>query len=106
MTMDLSISQKSKMRMERMNKKSPMRMCVGCHEMREKREMIRVLKMQDNTFCIDAAGRKNGRGAYLCKKMECLNQAVQNHGLERSFKMSIPKEIIAELTEEMKTIAE
>ena len=83
-----------------MNKKSPMRMCVGCHEMREKREMIRVLKMQDNTFCIDAAG------AYLCKKMECLNQAVQNHGLERSFKMSIPKEIIAELTEEMKTIAE
>ncbi len=106
MTMDLSISRKSKMRMERMNKKSPMRMCVGCHEMREKREMIRVLKMQDNTFCIDAAGRKNGRGAYLCKKMECLNQAVQNHGLERSFKMSIPKEIIAELTEEMKTIAE
>ena len=78
-----------------MNKKSPMRMCVGCHEMREKREMIRVLKMQDNTFCIDAAGRKNGRGAYLCKKMECLDQAVQNHGLERSFKMSIPKEIIA-----------
>ena len=53
-----------------------------------------------------AAGRKNGRGAYLCKKMECLDQAVQNHGLERSFKMSIPKEIIAELTEEMKTIAE
>lgn len=51
-----------------MNKKSPMRMCVGCHEMREKREMIRVLKMQDNTFCIDAAGRKNGRGAYLCKR--------------------------------------
>ena len=89
-----------------MNKKSQMRMCVGCHEMREKREMIRVLKMQDNTFCIDAAGRKNGRGAYLCKKMECLDQAVQNHGLERSFKMSIPKEIIAELTEEMKTIAE
>lgn len=104
--MDSSIFRGTMMRMERMNKKSPMRMCVGCHEMREKREMIRVLKMQDNTFCIDAAGRKNGRGAYLCKKMECLNQAVQNHGLERSFKMSIPKEIIAELTEEMKTIAE
>ena len=104
--MDSSIFRRTMMRMERMNKKSPMRLCVGCHEMREKREMPRVLKMQDNTFCIDAAGRKNGRGAYLCKKMECLNQAVQNHGLERSFKMSIPKEIIAELTEEMKTIAE
>ena len=50
-----------------MTKKNPMRMCVGCHEMREKRDLIRVLKMQDNTFCIDPAGRKNGRGAYLCK---------------------------------------
>lgn len=89
-----------------MTKKSPMRMCVGCHEMREKRNMIRVLKMQDNTFCIDPAGRKNGRGAYLCKNPVCLELAVKNHGLERSFKMSIPKEIVAHLTEEMKTIAE
>lgn len=50
-----------------MNKKSPMRMCVGCHEMREKREMIRVLKMQDNTFCIDAAGRKTA-AEHICAK--------------------------------------
>lgn len=56
------------MRMERMNKKSPMRMCVGCHEMREKREMIRVLKMQDNTFCIDAGRSQKRRGAYLIKR--------------------------------------
>ena len=89
-----------------MTKKNPMRMCVGCHEMREKRDLIRVLKMQDNTFCIDPAGRKNGRGAYLCKNPDCLELAVKNHGLERSFKMSIPTEIVAELAEEMKTIAE
>ena len=89
-----------------MNKKRSDAHVCGMSRNAGKREMIRVLKMQDNTFCIDAAGRKNGRGAYLCKKMECLDQAVQNHGLERSFKMSIPKEIIAELTEEMKTIAE
>ena len=89
-----------------MTKKSPMRMCVGCHEMREKRDMIRVLKMQDNTFCIDSAGRKNGRGAYLCKNPACLELAVKNHGLERSFKMNIPKDIVSYLTEEMKTIAE
>ena len=76
-----------------MTKKNPMRMCVGCHEMREKRDLIRVLKMQDNTFCIDPAGRKNGRGAYLCKNPDCLE-------------LSIPKEIVAELAEEMKTIAE
>ena len=89
-----------------MTKKSPMRMCVGCHEMREKRNMIRVLKMQDNTFCIDSTGRKNGRGAYLCKNPACLELAVKNHGLERSFKMNIPKDIVSYLTEEMKTIAE
>ena len=74
-----------------MTKKNPMRMCVGCHEMREKRDLIRVLKMQDNTFCIDPAGRKNGRGAYLCKNPDCLELAVKNHGLERSFKMSYQK---------------
>ena len=89
-----------------MTKKSPMRMCVGCHEMRDKRDMIRVLKMQDNTFCIDSAGRKNGRGAYLCKNPACLELAVKNHGLERSFKMNIPKDIVLYLAEEMKTIAE
>ncbi len=89
-----------------MTKKSPMRMCVGCHEMREKRDMIRVLKMQDNTFCIDSTGRKNGRGAYLCKNPACLELAVKNHGLERSFKMNIPKDIVLYLAEEMKTIAE
>lgn len=89
-----------------MNKKIPMRMCVGCQEMKEKRNMIRVLKTQENTFCIDATGKKNGRGAYLCKSMDCLSKAIKNHGLERSFKMSIPKETVAELVKEMETIAE
>lgn len=88
-----------------MNKKIPMRMCVGCQQMKEKREMMRVLKMQDGSFCIDATGRKNGRGAYLCKQSECLQKAIANHGLERSFKMSIPKETVAVLKEEMEQIA-
>lgn len=88
-----------------MNKKIPMRMCVGCQQMKEKREMMRVIKMQDNTFCIDATGKKNGRGAYLCKNAQCLEQALQNHGLERSFKMSIPKETVAALKKEMEIIA-
>lgn len=89
-----------------MNKKIPMRMCVGCQEMKEKRNMIRVLKTQENTFCIDVTGKKNGRGAYLCKSTDCLSKAIKNHGLERSFKMSIPKETVAELVKEMETIAE
>lgn len=89
-----------------MNKKIPMRMCVGCQEMKEKRNMIRVLKTQENTFCIDVTGKKNGRGAYLCKSADCLSKAIKNHGLERSFRMSIPKETVAELVKEMETIAE
>lgn len=89
-----------------MNKKIPMRMCVGCQEMKEKRNMIRVLKTQNNTFCIDVTGKKNGRGAYLCKSADCLDKAIKNHGLERSFKMSIPKDTVAELVKEMETIAE
>lgn len=88
-----------------MNRKIPMRMCVGCQEMKEKRNMIRVLKTQENTFCIDATGKKNGRGAYLCKSADCLSKAIKNHGLERSFKTSIPKETVAELIKEMETIA-
>lgn len=89
-----------------MNKKIPMRMCVGCQEMKEKRSMIRVLKTQEDAFCIDTTGRKNGRGAYICKSRDCLEKAIKNHGLERSFKMSIPKETAAELIKEMEAIAE
>jgi hypothetical protein len=88
-----------------MNKKIPMRMCVGCQEMKEKRDMIRVIKSQENEFCIDATGKKNGRGAYLCKNPDCLAKALKNHGLERSFKMSIPKSTVEQLVKEMEDIA-
>lgn len=88
-----------------MSKKIPMRMCVGCQQMKEKREMIRVLKTQEQTFCIDTTGKKNGRGAYICRQADCLEKAIRNHGLERSFKMSIPKDVAKDLIEEMKEIA-
>ena len=89
-----------------MSKKIPMRMCVGCRQMKEKREMIRVLRTQEGDICIDVTGKKNGRGAYLCKNPGCLELAVKNHGLERSFKMNISKETVTELTEEIRKIAE
>ena len=89
-----------------MNKKIPMRMCVGCQEMKEKRNMIRVLRTQENTFCIDTNGKKNGRGAYVCKNADCLAKAIRSHGLERSFKTSIPKDVAEKLIEEMRAIAE
>ena len=83
-------------------KKIPMRQCVGCGQMNEKRLMYRVLRTQEEAFLLDKTGRKNGRGAYICPKEECLKNAIRSKGLERSFKMQIPKEVYAMLEEEMK----
>ena len=78
-------------------KKIPMRQCVGCGEMKDKKEMMRVLKSAEGPILLDMTGKKNGRGAYLCKSAECLQKARKNKGLERSFKMSIPQEVYEEL---------
>lgn len=83
-----------------MAKKIPLRQCVGCGEMKGKRDMIRVLKTAEDQICLDATGKKNGRGAYICRSRECLQKARKNKGLERSFKMSIPKEVYDTLEEE------
>ncbi|MBU9726740.1 MULTISPECIES: RNase P modulator RnpM [Diplocloster] len=83
------------------NKKIPLRKCTGCGEMKSKKEMIRVLKTAENEIVIDATGKKNGRGAYLCYSRECFEKAVKSRGLERSLKMSIPKEVYERLREEL-----
>ncbi len=86
------------------NKKVPMRKCVGCEEMKNKKEMMRVLKTTDEEFVIDTSGKQNGRGAYLCQSKECFAKAVKNKGLERSFKQSIPKEVYEKLEKELDTL--
>lgn len=78
-----------------------MRKCVGCQEMKNKKEMMRVLKTSENTFELDATGKKNGRGAYVCCSRDCLEKAIKNKGLERSFKQAIPKEVYETLKKEM-----
>lgn len=83
------------------NKKIPMRQCVGCSEMKPKKDMIRVIKTAEGEFILDTTGRKNGRGAYVCPNSECLQKAIKCKGLERSFKMPIPKEVYEMLTKEM-----
>ncbi len=87
-----------------MSKKIPMRQCIGCGESRPKKEMMRVVRTPEDTFVLDVTGKKNGRGAYLCKNGQCLSNAVRNKGLERSFKMSIPKEVYESLAEEFDNI--
>ena len=69
--------------------------------MKSKKEMIRVLKTSENTFELDATGKKNGRGAYVCCSKECLEKAIKNKGLERSFKQAIPSEVYEALKKEM-----
>ena len=82
----------------------PVRMCVGCQEMKNKKEMIRVIKTPEGTFMLDATGKKNGRGAYVCPSEECLQLARKNKGLERSFKQAIPAEVYESLEEEMEAL--
>ena len=75
------------------NKKIPMRQCIGCGEMKPKKEMIRVIKTAEDEIILDTTGRKNGRGAYICPNAQCLKKAIENKGLERSFKMPVDKEV-------------
>ena len=83
-----------------MAKKVSLRQCVGCGEMKDKKEMMRVLKSAEGLICLYMTGRKNGGGAYLCKNGACLANARKNKGLERSFKMCIPDEIYVNLEKE------
>lgn len=87
-------------------KKIPLRQCIGCGEMKSKKEMIRVLKTTEDEIVIDATGRKNGRGSYICPSMECFKKAVKSKGLERSLKMAIPKEVYEALEKEMGQIGQ
>ena len=84
--------------------KIPMRQCTGCREMKSKKEMIRVLKTPEDEIVLDTTGRKNGRGAYVCPSIECLDKAIRNHGIERSLKTSVPEEVYEDLKKELANI--
>lgn len=86
------------------NKKIPVRQCVGCRQMKNKKELIRVIRTEDAVL-LDDSGRKNGRGAYLCLNPECLRLARKSKGLERSLKAEIPAEIYDGLEKEMSALA-
>ena len=85
-------------------RKMPQRKCVGCQEMKNKKELIRVIRTAEGEFLLDATGKKNGRGAYLCPSRECFQKAVKSRGLERSFKQAIPKEVYDALEKEMEAL--
>lgn len=84
-----------------MPKKIPMRQCLGCREMKPKRELIRVVRSPEGEIALDFNGKANGRGAYVCPNPECLKKAEKAKALDRAFSMSVPVEICEKLHAEM-----
>ncbi len=74
-------------------KKIPMRMCLGCNEMKPKRELIRVVHQKDGSILLDATGKQQGRGAYICPQLACLKAARKARRLEKAFACRISEEI-------------
>ena len=95
-------------------KRIPMRMCTGCSEMKPKKELVRVVMAPQKTdeagnvlsageISLDLTGKKPGRGAYVCRRLECLQAARKARRLERAFSCKIPDEIYEKMEEEMRT---
>ena len=76
-------------------KKIPMRMCVGCREMKPKRELIRVVRSPEGEVSMDPVGKKPGRGAYVCRNPECLKRAIKQRQLERQLEVTLTEEVVA-----------
>ena len=86
-------------------KKIPMRMCVGCREMKEKRELIRIVRTPEGETLPDPTGKKSGRGAYVCRNAECLRRAIRQKQLERQLEITLTEETIAALNAEMEKLS-
>ena len=84
-----------------MSKKIPLRQCVGCSEMKSKKEMLRVLKTAEGEVTLDTTGKLNGRGAYLCKDAECLKKAIKAKRIQKNLEVEISEELIEALTGEI-----
>ena len=82
-------------------RKIPMRMCEGCREMKEKRELLRIVKNAEGQISFDRVGKAPGRGAYICRSEECLTKAVRQHQLERALETKIDEAVFAQLREEI-----
>jgi len=84
-----------------MAKKIPLRMCLGCREMKAKGELVRVVKSPEGDVSIDIIGKKPGRGAYVCHNTDCFKRVIKSNALARVFKAKISNEIIEELQNQL-----
>ncbi len=82
-------------------KKIPLRMCTGCGEQKPKKELVRVVKSPEGEISLDLTGKKSGRGAYVCRDIECLRKARKSKRFERAFSCQIPDEVYDRMEEEL-----
>lgn len=82
-------------------KKIPMRQCLGCREMKPKRDLVRVVRSPEGEISIDFKGKASGRGAYVCRSETCLKKIIKAKALERAFDLQIPEEVYRKLQEEL-----
>lgn len=82
-------------------KKLPLRKCLGCQELKDKRTLIRVVKNKSEEVSIDLTGKANGRGAYICKKMSCFDTAQKRKAFERALQSNISTELYASMRKEL-----
>jgi len=82
-------------------RKIPMRMCVGCREMFPKKELMRVVKSPEDVISFDRVGKAPGRGAYICRKVDCLNKAMKIKALERQLECQISTAVFEQLAQEL-----
>jgi len=83
-------------------RKIPQRQCLGCREMKNKRDLIRAVRSPEGEITLDFKGKKPGRGAYVCPQAECLRKARKSRALERAFSAAIPPEVYEQLEEQMR----
>lgn len=83
-------------------KKRPQRKCIGCGEMKDKRELVRIVRSPEGEVSLDLTGRKNGRGAYVCRSLTCLQKARKARRAERSLSCDIPEEVYDRMEEELR----
>ena len=84
-----------------MQKKIPMRQCLGCREMKPKRELIRIVRSREGAVSLDFGGKAQGRGAYICPSRECLKKAIKSKAIDRAFGAAVPDEIYGALEKQM-----
>ena len=87
-------------------KKIPMRMCVGCREMRPKKELVRVVRSAEGQVSLDPIGKAPGRGAYLCPNTACLEHARKTRALERAFGQKVEDSVFSQLAEALSQYGE